>query len=104
MATGEIQLEWQSALARHFGYDLDVLLQPYDAEVVYARELTRIVSRRQRKAVQLADGRLLKARRFKTPQQVVLATFLMHGDFCIENMPVDSAGAQDGFWASPSRQ
>ncbi|MDO8863395.1 aminoglycoside phosphotransferase family protein [Haliea sp. E1-2-M8] len=79
MITGRMQVEWQGALARHFGSDLNLLLQQFGAEVVHAEELTRLVSRRQRKAVfklKLADGRLLKARRFRTGQEVVLAAAL----------------------------
>ncbi len=74
-----MQLEWQQALARRFGSDLNVLLHRFDCEVVHAEELTRFVSRRQRKAafkLELGDGRLLKARRFKTAQEVVVAAAL----------------------------
>lgn len=79
MVAGEMQVEWQLALARHFGDELKVLLRPLGGEVIHAEELTRFVSRRQRKAVfklELADGRLLKARRFKTAQEVVLVAAL----------------------------
>jgi Ser/Thr protein kinase RdoA (MazF antagonist) len=75
----QMQGQWRAALARHFGDDLDVLLKDIDAEVVGAEELTRLVSRRQRKAVfklELADGRLLKARRYKASQEAVIAAAL----------------------------
>lgn len=74
-----MQVEWQSLLARHFGDDLSLLLQSYGGEVVHAEELTRFVSRRQRKAVfklELVDGQVLKARRFKTEGEVALAATL----------------------------
>ncbi|MFU8765843.1 MAG: hypothetical protein ACNA7T_15035, partial [Haliea sp.] len=79
MKPGEMQLEWQAALVRHFGSDLKVLLQQIGGEIVHAEELTRFVSPRQRKAVfklALADGRLVKARRFKGEHEAVLVAAL----------------------------
>lgn len=78
MQAGSRKAHWQKALARHFGNQLEVLLAPSGGGIVHAEELTRFVSPRQRKAVfrlEMADGRLLKARRFRTAREaaVVLA-------------------------------
>lgn len=60
---------WKEALAGRFGDDLEVLVRQLDGEIESAEELTRLTSDRQTKAsfkLIFKDGRLFKARRFKT--------------------------------------
>lgn len=62
--------EWQEALAARFGDDLQELVRQLGIKIDSAEEITRLISARQRKAsfkLTLTDGRLFKARRFKTP-------------------------------------
>ncbi len=78
-AGNDIRADWQHALARRFGDELGILLRQLGAEVRHAQELTRLVSSRQRKAafrLLLTDGRQVKARKFKTPEEAALALSL----------------------------
>ncbi len=71
--------EWRAALATWFGDDLHDLVKALGGEVQFARELTRLVSTRQRKAsfrLDLADGRRCKARRFRTAEGAAAALAL----------------------------
>lgn len=63
--------DWRVVLATRFGDDLHELVTALGGEVRSARELTRLVSARQRKAsfrLDFADGRRCKARRFRTAE------------------------------------
>jgi len=71
--------EWRAALATWFGDDLHDLVKALGGEVQSARELTRLVSARQRKAsfrLDFADGRRCKARRFRTAESASAALAL----------------------------
>jgi hypothetical protein len=71
--------DWRAALATWFGDDLHELVNVLGGEVQSARELTRLVSARQRKAsfrLDFADGRRCKARRFRTAESASSALAL----------------------------
>ena len=69
----------QVALVTWFGDDLELLVKMLAGEVQSARELTRLVSDRQRKAsfhLEFTDGRQFKARRYRTAAAISSAVAL----------------------------
>lgn len=75
--------KWKETLAAWFGNDLQILVRQLGIEIDSAEEITCLTSARQRKAsfkLTLTDGRLFKARRFRTLDRfssaVALAPFI----------------------------